>query len=333
MAVAVSLFPKVRFEAAKIELPKKITFRFLEDFSQEAVIEACKGADCLLVPAAVIEVNACLLESLQHLKLIQCPGAGYDHVDIEIAARLGIPVANVPGQNITSVAELTVGLTIALQRQIVNCDYEIKKGNFRTFRDQLLGHGVSEIGGSRVGLIGLGAIGGHTAKLLRMLGASVSYYTRNRKSEEIEAELQVQYRALEELLATSDIISLHIPVTDETRGMIGCREFGLMPKGALLVNTARGEVVNQSDLAEYLENGHLGGAALDTLYPEPPEPDHPLLNLSEAASKKILLTAHVGGLTVGAFRRMMGIAFENMQRAIRGESIKHVVNGISRTVI
>jgi phosphoglycerate dehydrogenase-like enzyme len=325
--IVVSLFPKSRFDAAQIAFPKELSFRFPAAYSAEEIIDACQGADCLLAPGSVASINAEVLDNLKHIKLIQCPGAGFDHVDIATAAQIGIPVANVPGQNKTAVAELTIGLIIALQRQVIVADNEIKTGKYKGFRNQLLGQGIDEIGGSRVGLIGLGAIGYHTAKLLRMFGASVSYYSRSRKTA-IEDELQLQYQSIEDLLATNDVISLHLPLTDKTRGFIGRRELGLLPPGALLINTARGEVINQIDLAEYLENGHLGGAALDTIYPEPPNPDHPLLNLSPAASKRLILTPHVAGVTRGAFRRMMSVAFDNMKRAALDEPINNVVNSV-----
>lgn len=329
MAIVVMLYPKSRLEAAKIELPTDMTFRLPESCSHEAIIEACRGADCLLLPAMVTSLPEAVLGKMTSIKLIQCPGAGFDHINLEIATRLGIPVANTPGQNTASVAEFTIGLIIALQRQIIVSDYEIKSRNYQVFRDQLLNKGIPEIDGSQVGLIGLGAIGYQTAKLLRMLNASVSYYAKNRKSPEIETELQIEYQSLDELLNTSDVVSIHAPLNEETRGMIGRRELGLMRSGSLLINTARGEIINQTELAEFLENGHLGGAAIDTLYPEPPKADHPLLNLSLEASKRLLLTPHVAGVTVGAFRRMMSASFENMKRAAQGKPINNVVNGIN----
>lgn len=330
MGIAVMLYSKARLEGAKIELPPNMNFRFVESYSHDAIIEACRGADCLLLPAVVPPLPENVLKELTDIKLIQCPGAGFDHIDIAAASRLGIPVANAPGQNLASVAEFTIGLIIALQRQIVVSDYEIKSGNYQIFRDQLLQKGIPEIGGSRIGLIGMGAIGYQTAKLLRILNATVSYSSRNRKSPEVENELQIEYQSLEELLASSDVVSIHVPLNEKTRGLIGRRELGLMKPGSLIVNTARGEIINQTDLAEFLENNHLGGAAIDTLYPEPPNADHPLLNLSLNASKRLLLTPHVAGVTVEAFRRMMSTAFENMGRAMKGKSINFVVNSINR---
>lgn len=330
MSIVVMLYPKARLEAASIDLPAEMTLRFLESYTHEEIVEACRGADCLLFPAMVTSIPENVLSQLTDIKLIQCPGAGFDHIDIAAAARLGIPVANAPGENLASVAEFTVGLIIALQRQILVSDYEIKSGNYQVLRKRLLNQGIPEIGGSKVGLVGFGAIGYQTAKILRMLHASVCYYSRNRKSTVIETELEIEYQSLEDLLATSDIVTVHVPLTGETRGKIDRRELALMRPGSLLINTARGEIINPIALAEFLENGHLGGAAIDTLYPEPPSADHPLLNLSPEASKRLILTPHVAGVTIGAFRRMMHAAFENMNRAAQGKSINNVVNGIER---
>lgn len=330
MAIVVMLYQKSRLEAAKIEFPNEMILRFPELYSYEAIIEACRGADCLLLPAMGASLPEAVLRKLTDIKLIQCPGAGFDHIDIDATARLGIPVANAPGQNLEAVAEFTIGLIIALQRQVLICDHEIKIGNYQLLRTRLLNQGIPDIGGSRVGLIGLGAIGYQTARILRMLNASVSYYTKNRKSPEIENELQIEYQSIDDLLKTSDVVSIHVPLTEDTRGMIGRRELGLMRHGSLLINTARGEIINQAELAEFLENGHLGGAAIDTLYPEPPKADHPLLNLSLKASKRLLLTPHIAGVTIGAFRRMMIAAFDNMSRAAQGKPINNIVNGVIR---
>jgi len=140
----------------------------------------------------------------------------------------------------------------------------------------------------------------------------------------------VDYKTLEELLATSDIISIHVPLTEQTLKIKGHREFGLMRPGALFINTARGEVVDQEALAAALECGQLGGAAIDCISPEPPPPGHPLLNLSPAARDRLLLTPHLAGVTLGAFRRMLLNALENMNRVAGGEAPRFVVNGITK---
>lgn len=328
MTIIASVMPKWRFEAAHVAIPKGWDIHFVNPSNDDELIEACQKAECLLIPAAFQHVTARVLENSAHLKLVQSAGAGFDGVDIKAAERLGIPVANVPGQNAHSVAEYTIGLMIALQRCIVAADRETKDGHYTAIRQKLFQQGLTEIAGSSVGLIGLGAIGRKVAKILGCLGASVSYYSRHRASEETEKEFGVDYKPLNELLSESDIVSLHIPLTDETRGCIGKKELMLMKSSSLLVNTARGEVVDQEALAEMLEAGRIAGAAVDVLSPDPPASTHPLLNLSPAARDRLLVTPHIAGVTVNSFRLMLCKALENIQRVLDGKCPENVVNGL-----
>lgn len=326
MAVVVSAMPKWRFDASKVELPKDWDIRFINPSTEEELIRDCEDADCLLVPASNPEINANILKKIAHVKLIQSIGAGFDRIDAQTAAALNIPVANVPGKNAKSVAEFTVGLMIALQRQIFLADREIKAGRHKEIRKALFKQGLGEIEGSKIGLIGLGSIGRQVARILHVLGASVSYYSGGIKMPDIEAELKLSNKPLEILLAENEIISLHVPLNDATRGLIGQRELELMPPGSFLINTARGEVVDQTALAKVLETGGIGGAAIDVFAPEPPEPDNPLLNLSTAARDRLLVTPHIAGVTVGAMRRMMQSSIENIARVINGQAPENVVN-------
>jgi phosphoglycerate dehydrogenase-like enzyme len=318
--------PRWRFEASQVALPEDWDIRFINPDTDEELILACREADYLLVPASAPEINANILRNITHIKLIQSVGAGFDRIDTEAAAALRIPVANVPGQNAKSVAEFTVGLMIALQRQILLADREIKAGRYGEIRKTLFKQGLSEIDGSKIGLVGLGSIGQHVARILTMLGAAVSYYDGWRQSPETEAQLQVGYKPLEALLAESDIVSLHVPLNDTTRGLMGQQELELMSPGSLLINTARGEVVDQAALAHMLELGRIGGAAIDVFSPEPPGPENPLLNLSPAARDRLVVTPHIAGVTIGAMRKMLQASMANIEKAISGQSPANVVN-------
>ncbi|SMC92614.1 2-hydroxyacid dehydrogenase [Sporomusa malonica] len=326
MAIVISAMPKWRFDASQVALPEDWDIRFINPSTDEELILACKEADYLLVPASTPEINANVLRNMTHIKLIQSVGAGFDRIDTQTAATLKIPVANVPGKNAKSVAEFTIGLMIALQRQILVADREIKAGRYQEIRKILFKQGLSDIEGSKVGLIGLGSISQHVAKILNVLGASVSYYTVRKKLPATEAQLQVSYKSLEALLAESDIVSLHVPLDDTTRGLIGHRELELMSPGSLLINTARGEVVDQTALAHMLETGRIGGAAIDVFAPEPPGPENPLLNLSPAARERLVVTPHIAGVTVGAMRKMLQASLENIARAISGQPPVNIVN-------
>jgi phosphoglycerate dehydrogenase-like enzyme len=332
MPKIVSLVPKFRFETSEIVLPAGWEFCSLESVPDDEIITACQGADCLLVLAVGVNINERILTNIPDIGLIQTIGAGYDSINIEAAARQGIPVANAPGQNTNSVAEYTIGMITALQRQLLISDREIKAGNYGSLRSGLLKKGLQEMGGSRLGLIGLGAIARQVARIARVLGASVSYFGIRRAAAEIEEELGVEFKPLDVLLSTSDIVSIHVPLKEETRGLIGRRELNLMTPGGLIVNTARGEIVDQWGLADALESGHLAGAAIDTLYPEPPGIDHPLLNLSPMARDRLLLTPHIAGATAAASKRMLTTSLQNIERLLKGEALEHVVNGVPRRI-
>ncbi|MDF2565222.1 MAG: putative 2-hydroxyacid dehydrogenase [Massilibacillus sp.] len=328
MSIIVSMMPKWRFEAAKIDIPENWHVNFINSPNVEDLIIACREAECLLIPAATKNINATVLENIAHIKLIQSAGAGYDGVDTKTAKQLGIQVANVPGQNAHTVAEYTLGLIIALQRSLAIADRETKKGHYTKVRQQLFQQGMTEIAGSSIGLIGVGLIGGEVAKMLSFLGASVSYYSRTRKSAAIEAELGIHYKPLDLLISSSDIISIHTPLTDDTRGLIGTHEFTQMKPSCLIINTARGEIIDQIALADALESGQIDGAAIDVMAPEPLPDTHPLLNLSTLAQDKLLITPHMGGVTVSSFQMMLGKAIENIQRALKGEQPENVVNDL-----
>lgn len=326
MPIIASIMPKWRFEAAKIDIPKDWHVNFITFTNVEDLIEACQEAACLLVPAAVQNINATVLQKITNIKLIQSAGAGYDGIDIKSAKQLGIQVANVPGKNAHTVAECTIGLIISLQRSLFIADRETKKGYYTCIRQQLFQKGMTEIAGSTIGLIGLGLIGIEVAKMLRFLGATVNYYSRTRKPTDFESELDIHYKALDRLLSDSDVISIHTPLTDETRNLIGQNEFMQMKPSCLLINTARGEIVDQAALAKALEKGLIAGAAVDVLAPEPPQATHPLLTLSPAAQEKLLITPHMAGVTVSSFQVMLETALENIQRVLNDEQAKNIVN-------
>jgi len=324
------ILPLGRFEEAGVLLPEALDFRFEELLTEKEIILACQGVDFLLVPAAYPDITSRIIENIPSVRMIQTTGTGYNRIDIQSAARLGIPVASSAGRNVTTVAEFTLALLIALQRHLVVSDREIKAGHYTRAREHFFKSGSREVSEARIGIIGFGEIGRKVAQLVLSLGASVSYYDLERTPEGLESKLGVAFKPLDELLRSCDVISLHVPLTDRTRGMVGSREFRLMPSGALLINTSRGEVVDQKAMAEALGAGHLGGAALDTVHPEPLPPDDPLLQLPASARDRLLLTPHIAGMTRGAMHRMLTGAIENILRAASGETPEHIVNGIQK---
>ncbi|MDR3562794.1 MAG: 2-hydroxyacid dehydrogenase [Negativicutes bacterium] len=333
MPTIVSLLSEEKFRSAEPRVPDGWKILFLNQITDQEIIEACREADCLFAPPSAGPISSFVLENIPAISIVQTMGVGFDHVDIPASIRLGIPVANVPGANATAVAEHAIGALIALQRRMVEADAAIKAGSYLPSRNLMLREGLKEVRESRIGLVGFGNIGRQVARLALVMGASIAYFDPYRQPPEVERQFSAQYKTLDSLLATSDVISLHMPLNEQTGGLIGKRELALMPPGSILINTARGEIVDQSALVDALESGHLAGAAIDTVTPEPPGPEHPLFRLSAAAAKRLLVTPHTAGVTLGAYRRMIEGAIENMGRALSGELPKDIVNGVEKRQI
>jgi phosphoglycerate dehydrogenase-like enzyme len=239
-----------------------------------------------------------------HLELLQLMSAGYEHVDLELAARHGVRVATFGDAMASVVAEHTLLLILAVCRRLLDLDAAVRAGAWRT--NELV---LRELRGKQVGLIGLGYIGREVAVRLRAFGADVVYYSRQRHDSS-----GLRYAPLDELLATSDIVSLHVALAPSTRGMIGARELALMKPDAVLINTSRGAVVDQAALHAALASGALAGAGLDVLDPEPPPPDDALLRLPN-----VVFTPHNGGQAEEVWPRIVRTCFANVERVARGE--------------
>ena len=246
------------------------------------------------------------------LKLVQLLSAGYDRIDIESARRAGVAVCNNGGANSTAVAEHAIMLMLAVSRSLVRQHANVAGGRWR-------GNNPSEIKlfemyNKTLGIVGLGTIGRKTAKLARAFGMRVQYYDVARLSEEHAENIGVRFALLEELLRTSDIVSLHVPLLPATKHMIGGEQLKLMKKSAYLINTCRGPVVDEPALIEALSNGTIAGAGLDVFDQEPPPPNNPLFALPN-----VVLTAHFAGPTWDTQYSRFRNAFDNCQRMIRGE--------------
>jgi phosphoglycerate dehydrogenase-like enzyme len=250
----------------------------------------------------------------RRLKLVQLMSAGYEHVPLSLAARYGVPVAHFGDAMASVVAEHTVLLILAVYRRLLQLDSAVRSGAWRSTEPVL-----RELRGKRVGLIGLGFIGREVARRLGGFGAQVSYCSRHRLSVDDEGELGVRSAPLDELLAASDVVSLHVPLTPSTRGLIGARELGLMKSGAVLINTSRGAVVDQSALLAALEAGVLAGAGLDVLDPEPPESTSPLLRLPN-----VVFTPHTAGQAEEVWPRIVQTCFANIERVARGDAPRYL---------
>ena len=264
-----------------------------------------------------VRMDDAFYRAAPRLKLVQLLSAGYDAVDLEAARRAKVPVTNNGGANAVSVAEHTLMLMLAVSRKLVWQHANVAGGRWR-------GNGPAprmyELFDKTLGIVGLGTIGKKVARLAQAFGMRVQYYDIARLSEDAEDALGVRFRLLRELLQTSDVVSLHVPLNASTRHMIGAGELGLMKPAAMLINTSRGPVVDEKALTSVLAGGKILGAGLDVLDREPPPADNPLFALDN-----VVLTAHFAGPTwdnhVARFRN----AFDNVQRVHRGEKPLWVV--------
>lgn len=270
--------------------------------SEEEMIIRSEDADILMIANNPLPYN--VIKSLDRLKLINVAFTGIDHVATDIALEKGVDICNASGYSDISVSELVIGLVIDLYRQINTGDKKIRSGG--------VGTAGREIRDKVVGIVGTGNIGIETAKLFTAFGAKVVGFSRTEKKEFID--IGGEYVTLDELLQRSDIVSLHIPSNDETASFIGEDEILQMKRDAVLINCARGRVVDNAALANALNNGTIAGAGIDVFDMEPPIPeDYPLLS-----AKNTILTPHVAYLTKEAMLRRAEIAFNNTIAYLNG---------------
>jgi phosphoglycerate dehydrogenase-like enzyme len=249
--------------------------------------------------------------STPKLRLVQLLSAGYDRVDVEAARKAGVPVANNGGANAIAVAEHTLMLILAVLKKLVQFHNAVVAGKWRV--GDLADARVHELAGKTVGIVGLGNIGKKVARRAAAFDARVQYYDIARLGEHQEDALGVRFALFDELLRTSDVVTLHVPLDDTTRHMISTRELGLMKTSAVLVNTCRGPVVDENALHRALTSGTIAAAGLDVMVDEPPAPNHPLFRLPN-----VTFTPHSAGPTwenwVARFRN----GFDNIQRVAGG---------------
>jgi D-3-phosphoglycerate dehydrogenase len=243
------------------------------------------GYDALVVRSRT-KVTADILAAAHRLKVVGRAGVGLDNIDVECAARRGIVVLNSPAGNVISAAEHTFALMLALVRHIARADASVRRGEWERGRFRGM-----ELHGKTLGLAGAGRIGSEVAKRARAFGMRVMAYDPYLSAEKAESS-GIELVPLHHLLVRSDVVSIHVPLTEETRGLIGAKELALMKPSAYLVNAARGGVVDELALVRALEEGRLAGAALDVFEQEPVRRDHPLLQL-----ENVLAVPHLGAAT------------------------------------
>jgi phosphoglycerate dehydrogenase-like enzyme len=284
--------------------PSWLAIRVVEEVETEAFARDIAEADVLL---HVLEpVTAAVIAAAPRLKLIQKIGVGVNTIDLAAATARGIAVANMPGINAQAVAEFTLGLMLAILRRVSFLDAQTKMGHGWTAAPETFDH-VGEISGRTIGFMGFGQIARRVAPAIEALGGRVAYANRT-----IVEDGRYQHVRPEALLAESDVVSLHLPLTQETTRILDGHAFSRMKRGSVLINTARGGLVDEDALVEALRSGHLAGAALDVLASEPPRSAHPLLTLPN-----VIVTPHIAWLTPETLQRSLEVAIQNC-RNLRG---------------
>lgn len=279
----------------------------------EKEITDVDGLFCLITES----IDKELLEKANHLKVVSNMAVGYNNIDIELAKEKGITVTNTPGVLTETTADLTFALIMATSRRLIEASDYLKQGNWKTWSPmQLTGQ---DIYGSTLGIIGLGRIGESVARRAKGFDMDVLYYNRSRKPD-VEKELGLNYTDMDTLLKKSDFVCIMTPYTEETKNLIGQRELSLMKNTSILINTARGGIVDEAALYESLKSGTVWAAGLDVFEQEPVSLDHPLLALPN-----VVVLPHIGSASVKTRMKMAELAADNLILALQSQTPKYVV--------
>ena len=313
MAIKIVLSPKLPaplVEVARSALPAGYQLQVVEQSLPE-FFDAMEDAE-FLVGFARTSLGSDFYRAAPRLKLVQLVSAGYDRLDVEAARKARVPVCNNGGANSIAVAEHTIMLMLAVVKKLVWHHNNVvagkwRVGDFATAR-------LYELHGKTLGIVGLGNIGKKVARRARAFDMQIQYYDILRLSEDQEDALGVRFTLFPELLRASDVVSLHVPLTDRTRGMMGREQFAMMKPSAFLINTCRGPVVDEKALQHALTARQIAGAGLDVMLEEPPVADHPLFKL-----ETITLSPHMAGPTWENWQRAFRNAFDNIQRVTAGD--------------
>jgi glyoxylate reductase len=271
-----------------------------------------------LIPMITDSIDEEVLSCAPSLKMIANFGVGYNNIDVKAASRRGIIVSNTPGVLTDATAELALALILSVSRRLVECDRITREGRFKFWAPMLfLGR---EVTGKTLGIIGLGKIGKAVARRARGFDMPILYYNRQRIDPAEERELMVEYSDLKTLLIKSDFVSLHVPLTEDTKHMIGYEELSVMKPTAFLINTSRGPVIDEKALVHALKDGTIGGAGLDVYENEP------ALTPGLTELDNVTLLPHVGSGTLETRIRMASVAVANLVAGLNGQRPPNIVN-------
>jgi phosphoglycerate dehydrogenase-like enzyme len=305
------------YEARARALADDVAWHFDRPGGEAETIDRLKDADAVINIRSSVQFTRNVLAGCPSLKILSVWGTGVDHVDLAAAAELGITVSNTPGYGAPYVAEHALTLALAVSRQIVQSDRHIRQGGWtRGF--------INELYGKTLGVVGTGAIGRRMIQLGQAIGMKVIAWTLH-SSPERAAQYGVEFLELEDLLRQSDVVSLHLALSPQTERLIGRAQLALLKPTAILVNTARGAVVEEAALLEALEQGRIAGAGLDVFENEPLPAGHPLTKLDN-----VVLSPHAGGMAYSGTMRGLEMSVENLEAFAAGRPIYVVAQGNGR---
>lgn len=294
----------IPWEILKNVVPEGFYIKTLDELDYDSLVNEAVDADYLLVSGR-LPIDEGVLTAATHLKMIQRTGVGTEMLDVEAIRQHGIPVYVNAGVNAQSVAEHTLTLILACLKRLPQINQQTHQG---VWKKQQVGVTTRELKGKTVELVGMGNIGRLVAQMLQPFGAKVVYTDVFRQTEEVESRLGLTYYdSFEAMLPVADILSFHCPLTKENTEMLNSKTLSMIKDGAIVINTARGKLINPDDLYDALQSGHLSSAALDTHYEEPIKDGYKLAEL-----ENVILTPHIGGLSYEAFHQMMADAVENI---------------------
>ncbi|TAL31634.1 MAG: hydroxyacid dehydrogenase [Spirochaetes bacterium] len=312
---------RMLIEGAGVSVPDDFEIINANPLEGDALIDAVREADVIMGDYTFNKrITPEIARAAKRVKLIQQPSVGYQNIDVDACTARGIPVANTAGANTVSVAEHTIAAGLCLLKKFLPAARSTAAGGWVQ-----MDLGGGEIEGKTWGLVGMGRIGRAVALRLIPFGVSVMYFDTARLNPDDEKTYRCAYAPLDELFKSADILSLHCPLTPDTAGLVNEARISTMKPAALIINVARGEVLDEAALARALAEKRIGGAAVDVFSREPIESGNPLLGLSDA---NLLLTPHVAGVTGEARMRIISVAVGNIIRVLNGGKPELLVNEV-----
>jgi phosphoglycerate dehydrogenase-like enzyme len=310
----VCLRPEEDFLKIGVTPPQSLSITYLGPEAAN-LADAVRNARAVIIPAVGPKLPAALFDG-SAVELVQVTGAGVDRLERPAMERLGIAVANVAGASNSALADYCVAASLNLLRRLGWASSEIRKGNYATFRSEMIAASLRGLDGLTVGVVGLGTIGRSVAAAFKSHGANIVYFDPQVDPASVSTALEAQSLDLDELLAAADVVTLHVPLIPATENLIGADALARMKPDAVLINAARGGIVDEQALTDALERGVLAGAAVDVYSTEPPDDSNPLLALAGPATDRLLLTPHIAGVTRQSWVDLFESAWANVVHVV-----------------